>query len=301
MVQQIIPIFLVISFGFLLTFLRVASKAWVPILNKFGLYVGFPILIFVNMIELNKEHLVSQLPVVGITIGIICSFMLITYLSIRLFHVPLSIGTLFIVAVFNGNTGYLGFPLITSILPGSEPTIGLMVAAYTISLYTVGIFLLDSLTGGNRSPAAQLKQIVTSPFLIAIICGVIVIYTGIKVPETLMRSFHMIEGAAGPVVLISLGIFMYRKISIKSIIIPFTVLFLVKMLLFPAVFVLTGTIFSLGKAFQIATLEASMPSAVSLFALSDRYPMNKELAASMIVISTVLSPFLFPLIVSLIS
>ncbi len=301
MIQQIVPIFLVISFGFVLSLLRVASKDWVPVLNKFGLYVGFPILIFVNMIELDRELLISQLPVVGITIAIICTFMLITYLTIRVFQVPLSIGTLLIVAVFNGNTGYLGFPLITAIIPGSEPTIGLIVAAYTISLYTVGIFLLDSLTGENRSPAAQFRQIITSPFLIAIICGVIVIYTEIQLPEPLMSSFYMIEAAAGPVVLVSLGIFMFRKISIRSILLPFLLLFVVKMVVFPAVFMFTGSILSLGKAFQIASLEAAMPSAVSIFALSDRYPFDKELAASMIVISTLISPLLFPMYVALIS
>ncbi len=299
MIAQILPVFLIIVFGFFLSIIKIAHDSWVPILNKYGLYIGFPILIFSNLIDIDKEVLAHQVPTLVTTLAIICAFMLLAYFLIRAFHIPKEIGMVILIAGYFGNIGYLGFPLITSIAPETGATISIITAAYSISLFTLGLFLLETLSGEEKHISEILRQIISSPFIIAIAGGLIVVLLQIKLPQPILKTVKMIEGSASPVVLIGLGIFMHRKISLKKLWKPIAALATLKMIIFPAVFFLVSRLLPLGESFDVAILEASMPVAITVFALSDRFDMDKELIISLIILTTVITPFVFPFMVSI--
>jgi len=109
----------------------------------------------------------------------------------------------------------------------------------------------------------------------------------------------MIKASASPVVLISLGIFLYRKIEYKNIWGNVLLISVLKMLALPAIFYLWGKISGHLDTFSISVMMAGLPPAVTSFALSDRYPMNKQLVVSVIFLNTILSLALFPLLVRL--
>ncbi len=295
MINQILPVFIIIAFGFFLSLIKIADDSWVRILNRFGLYVGFPILLFANLITIDRKVLCAQIPTFLTTIAIITIVMIVIFSCIKLFHVPTDKGITLFLGGFNGNVGYLGFPLITAVSPGSGATISLIIAAYGICLFTIGLFLLESITGKEKNIKEILRYMVTSPFLIAIGAGLFVSVLGINIHPTLLKAIDMIEASAAPVVLIGLGIFMNRKIQIRALAKPLFVILAVKLLVFPSLFIAAGKVFSFDQLFNIAILEASMPLAITNFALSDRYPMDKELMVSAIVVSTLLTPLIFPL------
>ncbi len=298
MILQILPVFLIIVFGYLLSVIKVAHDSWVPILNKFGLYIGFPVLILSNLIRVDREVLTTQIPVFIATMAIILGFMVLSYYAIKLFRIPKEIGLVLMTGGYFGNIGYLGFPLITAIFPEAGATVSIIVATYSISLFTAGMFLLESLSGEEKHVSDILKGMVTSPFIIAITAGLLIVILDIRLPKVILDTITMIEGSASPVVLIGLGIFMHRKIAFHTLWKPITVISGIKMILFPAIFFLASRLFGLGKPFDAAILEASMPTAITVFALSDRFPMNKELAVSIIILTTLVTPILYPLIVS---
>ncbi len=299
MIAQILPVFLIIVFGFFLSMIKIAHDSWVPILNKYGLYIGFPMLIFSNLIDIDREVLSQQIPTLVTTIVIILVFMLIAFFLIKLFSIPKDIGMVILTAGYFGNIGYLGFPLITSVLPGSGATISIITAAYSISLFTMGMYLLETLSGEEKHISEILKQIISSPFIIAIITGMLVVIFQVQIPDPLLKTVKMIEASASPVVLIGLGIFMHRKISLKRLWKPIAAISGLKMIIFPVAFMLIAKIFPLGDSFDIAILEASMPVAITVFALSDRFDMNKELIISLVILTTLITPIVFPFMVSI--
>ncbi len=301
MANQILPVFAIIAVGFVLSLLKIADDSWVPVLNKYGLYIGFPTLIIANLIDIDRTMLQPQIPVFLTTVTIIITFMLITYACIRLFHIPKDIGTTLFLGSYNGNIGYLGFPLITAVMPEAGATIGLVIAAYSITTFTVGLFILESLSGEKKDVSEILHQVITSPFLIATGAGLLVVILNISLPSPLLKAIDMIEASASPVVLIGLGIFIQRKIRIAAIWRPVVVIFAAKMLIFPAIFILTDRLFDMGPFFDVAILEAGMPIAITNFTLSGRYSLNKELIVALIIITTVSTPILYPLLVAMIS
>ncbi len=182
MISQILPVFIIIAFGFLLSVVHIADDSWVRILNKFGLYAGFPFLIFGSLISVDSSVLREQIPTFFTTIALLYGFMLLLYLLIKVSRVPTDRGITYFLGGYNANTGYLGFPLILALFPASGATIGLIVAAYSICTFTLGLFLLESLSGEDKHVSEIFRYIATSPLLIAAVAGLVVVITGLTLP-----------------------------------------------------------------------------------------------------------------------
>jgi len=299
MFVHIIPSFIIIALGFLLSYIKIADASWVDMLNTFGLYVGFPILIFANLIDISTPQLLEQLPTLFTTMGIIVLFMLIMILIIKLFHISKEIAVVMFLASYNGNIGYLGFPLITGVLPNSRPTIGLIISAYSVITFTIGILLLETITGEEKTFGKIFRNILTTPFFLSTIAGLAVILFSIPIPEFFTGALDMMEPAVAPLLLLGLGVFINKKIHLRTVLRPTLIIFCIKMFIFPALFILTSRIFDFAHYFDTAVLEAAMPVGLTNFALSQRYAMNKDVMLSLIMLTTILTPFIFPVIVSL--
>lgn len=300
MISQLLPVFIVIAVGYFISLMRIADDQWVRILNKYGLYIGFPALIFANLIDVDASLLKEQIPVFLVTMVVIFLFMAITLLCVKRFKIQPGFGVVLFLGVFNGNIGYLGFPLITAVYPGTGAVISIVIAAYIISLFTFGLFMLESIIGGQKSFASIMKNIISSPFIIAIASGLLIVLTGIEVHPVLEKAISMVEASASPVVLIGLGIFLHKKMDLKALWKKLSVVFVIKMILFPAVFLALRALLPLPQTFDVAVLEAVMPLAITNFALSDRYPMmDKQLMVAAIILTTIITPLLYPLMLSL--
>jgi predicted permease len=295
MIADILPVCIIIAAGFLLSLSRIADNSWVTILNRYGLYVGFPALIYVNLTALDRQTLIEQLPTFFMTIALITLTMLIIFVIVRNGRVKTGFALALLLASYNGNIGYLGFPLITSVLPQSGTTIALIISAYTITTFTLGLILIEAVSGQQGSFSDVLVSVSRSPFLIATGISLLVVITGIQTPAPLFKALDMIESSASPVVLLGLGIFIHKKIHLKAIWKPTLIITAVKMLVFPLVFLAAGMVVPLDGHYDVAILEAMMPVGITNFALADLFPIDKEIMVSVIIITTLLTPLIFPL------
>ncbi|MGM0431134.1 MAG: AEC family transporter [Spirochaetota bacterium] len=299
MFLEILPVFIIIAVGFLLSLTNIANDSWVAVLNRFGLYVGFPALIFVNLTDLDRGMLIQQLPIFFTTVLLLSSVMLVMLFAVKKLRIPAGIGMALLLTAYNGNVGYLGYPLITSLLPEAGATVGLIISAYSITTFSLGLFFLEYLSGTDRSLLQILKAVLTSPFVIAAFAGLLVIIFDIQIAAPIQKTLHMIEASASPVVLTGLGIFIQRKINIQAVWKPVSVIFVLKMVMLPVLFFAVQRAFSLGSFFDIAILESMMPVALTNFALCERYPIDKEVTVSSIIVTTAATPLLFPLLAGL--
>jgi len=204
------------------------------------------------------------------------------------------INTYIISAIF-GNIGYLGFPIISSIIEGTEGLISIHIAIYNLVLFTLGIIILE-FSIHKKINLKILKDIFKNPLLIAVILSLFTLLININIPIFFLKTIDMLANGATPIILISLGIFFSynfpRNINFKHV---FILIFL-KLLVLPSFFLIYFYMYGKTEILAISVLEAGMPIAITPYILASLYPMEKEIIALSILISSILSIFTLSLL-----
>lgn len=298
------PVFLIIILGALLKAFKIANDKWIEILNNFALYVGFPALIFSSLTSLKVETSVNYSLFLYNTLILLTVFGVVAIIS-RIISKTDEITNCYIIGMIWGNAAYLGYPYINAVIPGSGPEVIIVVASYIFTVFTFGLWILESSLNKQASVLVILKSIYRSPLLIAVVIGVIFVQFNIFVPVIIDRAIKMLATASSPVVLIALGIFTIKKIELSKKLLHAVIITTIKLIVLPAIFLVLYSIFSKGRKFMnisqmISILEAGMPTAVTLFALTERYPLDKTITVYLIIISTVISMISLPIFTMLV-
>jgi hypothetical protein len=294
------PVGLVIAGGVVLRLSGAANAGWVEVLNRYGLYIGFPALIFLNLTEIDIHQVVSRAPVFGFNAAMLLVILFTTYAVVRALGLGVELGNALMVSSFFGNVAYLGYPVVTSAFPGSEAEVSIIISIYTLVLFSVGIFILESSREHPQGVRQILVRIATNPFIVAIALGFLFIGFDLPVPTILYEALSMIRGSASAVVLISLGIFLAHRIPLRRVWRPTLLIVALRLAVVPlAAFLATGAV-GLGDARAVTVVEAAMPLAVTPFALSSMYPMDREVLVTSIFVSTLLSAVTLPLVILLV-
>jgi len=273
------------------------------VINRYALYAGFPVLIFANLAGIDGGTLAGLLPVIWLNAVLMAGLIGVTAAAARLARLPGERSNTYVICLFFGNVAYLGYPVVTSVYPETEAMVSILVSAYVAVLFTAGVFVLE-LSRKQRSSAGSIfGGMVKNPFIVAVAAGFAAIYTGVSLPQPVARAMDMIRASVSPMVLIALGVFLVRKIDLRSLLRPTLVLSALKLAAVPAFFYLALHLALPpgvpGTALHVSVLEAAMPVAVTPFALSSVYPLDRELVGSSIVLSTLLSALTLPLLIFL--
>ena len=122
--------------------------------------------------------------------------------------------------------------------------------------------------------------------------GVVLGQVDIVLPQVLQSPINMFAASASPVVLISLGIFISKKIQFNKNLIHSAFISLYKLILLPIIFIFLLQFLNLSRTdVSISVLEAAMPLAITPFAMAEIYPLDKEIISMAVIISTMLSLF----------
>ncbi len=293
---KILPLFCIIGIGVLLKKTNIAADSWVDILNTYGLYIGFPSIIITSLQDLDIAEFSNHLGTAGFNFFILIGILLTLYLILRKQKISIEMATVFIICSFFGNVAYLGFPLLSSITQGQEGEISIVIAVYSTLLFSVGILLLNLLCRKNTNLGSIIMQSIFNPFFIAVIIGIVIAFAQITLPGFVLETLFLLKGSASPVVLLSLGIFLGRKHNFKGLLRPIIILVGLKMVFIPFLFFGLAAIVDSPANFKISIMESAMPLAITPFALSQKFSMNKDLIAITIFISTLISILTLPLL-----
>ncbi len=293
--KLIVPIFLLIGVGSVLKIMKIADDTWVEVLNRYGLYIGFPSLIFLNLISLVPEDLAAKAEVFIVN-GLLLVLVMLAALGISiLLKLPPERANAIMLAAIFGNIAYLGYPLIGRVYPGRGPETTIIISIYVLILFSLGILLLE-VRRHQREPLLQIAYgILRNPFIVAIVLGVLVFGLGWKIPPAVHTALEMLSQSASPVVLVSLGVFLARKIPLHSIWKPALAVTAMRLFLVPALFYVVAWRMNSIELYQVTVLEAAMPLAVTPFALSSMYPLDRSLTVTVIFISSIASLLTLPL------
>lgn len=302
-INSILPVFLLIALGVIIKIIQNHEKKgwkkfltkikheddnWSEVLNKFALYISLPALIFSSLINTNPENLIRE-EVLFANIILIILFILTVFAITKVWHVDKKLANTYIMCGFFGNIAYIGLPFITSLFPDAAGATSIIIAIHIVIAFTLGLYILESSKSKDVGVKTIIKSIVKNPMIISVALGLGILYSGITVPGTINRAVSMLAASASPVVLISIGLFIARKISWDKTLMHAFFISGLKILVLPMLFLLASRLSNISSEYTISIIEAGMPVALTNFALSELYPMDKKLTAKSIIVSTILS------------
>ena len=294
-IETLVPLMLLVVLGYILK-KTIADESWIAVLNKLAIYLLFPALIFSGMIKVDLKTIDDFSFIYGNFILLVLVIATL-YFGLKTMGFSKRVVNTYVISVFFGNVGYLGFPILSSLIPHSEGLVSIHVALYTLILFTFGITVLEFSVHKKLSGKIFVDAL-KNPLLLAVLFSIFLLATDTKLPFVISKTVNLLAGGATPIILISLGIFLARelpKVRYQHVV----GLVGLKLIVVPSIFLLYFYFAGQTEVLAISVLEAGMPMAITPFILAELYPMEREIIAIGIVVSCLLSVFTLPLLMVL--
>jgi len=295
-----LPIFLIILSGWLLKKYKVVTDDWIHILNVFAYYVSLPALIINSFWEIDFLNRNSMNMIIwSLLTMLLMSFAIFIFL--HLLKIDRNLKTAIFLSATVGNTIYMGF-LLVELGFGKNylPDAALVGTIYLIVPLLITILLVNYWHCRENCLGEELVSFIKNPLTISVLAGVVLSFVDFGNPfiAGVKKSVSMLGATASPIALFALGGFLFgrfmRNDFSKVILISF-----LKMIFFPFVIVLGSLyLFKMGDI-KVLALLSSAPVAVTTFVIAEKFNLNKELVGNSILISTILSFIVAPLIIYL--
>jgi len=280
----VFPVFSIIGLGYIFArFRRISLEPFIDVL----LYLTIPALVISSLAK--KELVPGELLIISIAAcGVVFGTGLMSFIYLRVtnrgelrgFYLP----TMFM------NSGNMAFPL--ALLAFGEDGLVIAIIYYVVIsllVYSLGIYIAKGKGG--------FSEIFKLPLIYASIIGIAINLIGATLPKPILDTVDLLGAATIPLMLVSLGYRLYSthlaslNLSIAGAVIRIGGGVLVAYLL-----VTTLGIEGLDK--KVILLSSSMPSAVINFIMTHRYRLHSELVASIILLSTLISLFTTPILLT---
>lgn len=299
--EQVIIMFIMISLGFTLVKLKLIDISAKKSLSNILVYLVVPFMIINSYVtEYNQTIMNNLLYTFLISFVVLILGIVFVFLISLFYHIDSKRILMF--AMMFSNAAYMGFPLVEAMF-GADGLIYAsgFVSMFNILLWTIGYMVVSRSFSFKTAVVGILK----TPVLYALIIGIIIFFFQIPIPNLILKPISLIGAMNTPLSMIITGMiiassnifkaiknkYLWLSSVIRLIIIPFISLGVILL------FNLVGVNKDVLKIVFI--LEACPCAAItSIFAIKFNYDEN--LAASLVVVTTLISAVTLPLFVLLV-
>ncbi|WP_116087660.1 AEC family transporter [Tropicimonas sp. IMCC34011] len=293
LIGVVLPVFLVIGFGFAAARFGKISEGAVDGLMRFAQNFALPCLLFRAISELDLAAGFNLPLLASFYAGALAGFVVGIAGARILFRRPwedaVAIGFL---GMFS-NSLLLGLP-ITEQAYGTGALTGnfAIISVHSPFCYAVGITVMEVVRNRGQSKRLLtlhvLQGMASNALIIGIACGLVVNLSGIPVPTVLSEAVDLMARAGLPAALFALGgILMRYKPEGDMLTICFACS--LSLLLHPLITYGLGRSFGLDvDALRSATVTAAMAPGVNTYIFANMYGVAKRVAASSVLIGTAL-------------
>ncbi|MFT9494358.1 AEC family transporter [Anaerosolibacter sp.] len=200
------------------------------------------------------------------------------------------------------NTGYVGFPILNSIY-GTEGVVygSIFNMFFVIFLWTYGIILFK----GNLEKdelKAELRKILLNPSILAVCIGILIMIFDIQLSGAILSSIRSIGNITGPLSMIIIGVILSNT-KIKKYLSDWTIYYglTTKLIIIPAVmYLLSFLAKDTSKAVNTVIIMTAMPASAMTAILAENFEKEKEYAAVVVSVTTLLSLITVPILLKII-
>lgn len=299
------PLFVLILAGFV-----IARRGRWPAgvsegLTKVVFNLALPAMLFFTLSDFSRLPPVDARLLIAFFGGILVVFVLARLLGRLMFRLDGVTGSIFALGSIFSNNAMLGLPLARATLgEGAIPSVALVLAFNSLTLWTLVMVSIEWAQHGElsvRGFAKTARGVLTNPLIVAILAGALFGLTGLTLPHLVSEPVSMLAQAATPLSLLVLGMglaeFRVREglgqslmvCCLKLLVLPLVVWGIARLLHLP----LMET--------QVIVLLSSMAMGVNVYLMSRQFRAFEGPTAAAMVLSTVFSAAITPLVLTLIS
>jgi len=306
-INTLAPVFAVIALGAILRRTGFFSADFVTGLNRLTYWFAIPCLLFYKIAATTYNFQIAGrifiVVITGMAIALITAYVLAFFMKLK----SHSVGA-FAQGAYRGNLVYIGLPVIIYSFANSAEsnsagmeTIAILVLSLIVPIYNIAavvILLAGQHKINRRLPARVIRQIITNPLLLACVAGLLYSLIFPKLPITLERTFSTVGQIALPMALLCIGATLIESKIKDSCLAAFTSS-IIKIALCPLAGFFVANLMGLGTGeTRIALIMLACPTAITSYVMADQMGGDGDLAAAIVVVSSILSIISFSVVVA---
>lgn len=296
----LLPIFAVIALGAVLRSSGFTSPGFFRETNRLVYWIAIPAYLFYKTAEASLEG-TSAMRVSAVVLGGMLAAIAVGYLAARLLQLPGPRTGAFVQGAFRGNLAYIGLPVALLALAASgrrEPGLeaaAMITVALSIPAYNAAAILI--LVGSQAATAAHarprvgqfLMRLITNPLLMSCVAGLVVMAAGWRLPLAFRTALKTLGDMNTPLALLGIG----ASLSFSGLRASWHmagIATLIKLAVSPLVGLIlaAGLGLSAGER-QLGLIFLACPTAAASYVMAQQLGADEQLAANIIVVSTLLS------------
>lgn len=292
-VQQVSMMYVLMAIGFVVYRKKIVNEEGTKQLSNLLVWVINPLIMLTRY---QMEFSMIKLKELGISFVVSLGAMLLGFLIGKIvFKKEQRIDKF---AIGFANAGFIGIPLVTSIM-GIDKVFFLSayLVCFNILSYTYGIYMVS----GNKK-LITVKSLALNPGIIAVIFGLLIFISPIKLPGIIFNAFNLVGQTNTPIAMILLGTYIAKSklISLFSDKYAYFVCF-VKLILIPLVVIIIFKFlpYELAEIKMVVLIAMCTPVGLTVPMFSQMYGGNYEYGAKLVGLSTLLSLATIPVILYL--
>lgn len=292
-INAVLPVFIMILLGYIFRRINLINENFISTANKFVYMAAITAYLFRSTAMTNFHEIMDLKFIFFIISATLLSFLAVWIIAETLIKDKAVAGT-FIQGSFRGNFAFIGIPMAISILGESGAGKASLVVMFVVPLYNIlSVFILSIRSSKKKKLRIKriLLDVLKNPLIISIMTGIIFSLLSIKIPYLLDKPLQSLGSISTPLALIVIGgSFSFRTAGTKLK--PAILAALLKTTVLPVI-VITLAVLSgfTGGDLIIIFVMAAAPTAISSYVLSVIMDGDSDLAASIVIFSTVITAF----------
>ena len=294
LLDVIIPVFLIIGFGYCTVWSRLFSIDTIDGLMKFSQNFAIPILLFNAIAKVDLVNVFNLNLFFSFYVGATAGFLIGFFGSHYLFSRPLEDSVAIGFCCLFSNTVMLGLP-ITERAYGEDALQHnfAIVSIHAPFCYFLGITVMELVKSSEKSISKKsgviLKAMFSNALVVGIVLGFLINICGISLAQSIQASIDMITAVALPAALFGMGgvLYQYRP---EGDIGPIIMICMVSLFIHPAIVWLTGSNLELtDMQFRSAVITSAMAPGINTYVFANMYGKARRVASTGVLLSTALS------------
>lgn len=286
LLQQIGLFVIYILAGVILVRTKVLNKETLEPISKFVIKMALPVMIFINIIDgVDKEILSGSWPILLIAAGFYAVMYLVSFRMTKIFHLSEERAGIYQAMILFGNIGFMAVPVISNVFPGNGILyVSVFMVFDQFMLWTLGVKLTTPLGSGRFDP----KKLI-NPATVAILIGMVLMLTEVKIPSLLDTGLQKIGATASPLAMIYIG-GIFAELSLKKYLKEISLygIVLVRMLLAAILMFLVLGFFPVDEEIRLAmALITGMPTMTAVVMMANASGLDGDYALGGVFITTV--------------